>query len=188
MTLEDAKTLTDAQSLIYGGLMSLASAIFVVLLQTLFQERRERYLERRATRERFSAYDLAKLKALEEALLECSRHAQQGLTPDRAFDRIDEALLTASPDPRAQKTLFNSFFFEFKPRVFDLINAQHAVPQGDRLKVFLMKDPSYSFALGVLESAIVDFIRLFRAEALGEEAAKKRAGWFSRLRGPGRAG
>lgn len=190
MTSGGAETLTATQTLFYGGLMSFASAVSVVFLQTLFQVGRERYLERRATRERFSAHDLNKLKALEEAFSECSRVAQKGTIPEDAFDRIGEILLTTSPNPQVQEILFANFFFELKPRVVDVVDARHAVPRGEKVlaKVEPMKNHNYRFAVGVLDSAIVDLIRLFRVEAFGEETAKKHAKWFSRLRGRGRSG
>jgi hypothetical protein len=190
MTPDEARALTDAQTLIYGGGISLTTAILVVLLQTLFQERRERYLERRATRERFSAYDLEKLKEVEKLLVECRKDAHRGIIPEATFARLDEVLILVAPNPQTQTVLFDNFWYKLKPLMIEVAEVHNEIKKKNPTATVygLMGSARYGFIVGKLESAIVDFVRIFRIEALGEEPSKTGVPWLSRLRGRGGSG
>jgi hypothetical protein len=168
LTPDEAKTLTEAQTLIYGGVISLTTAILVVLLQTLFQERRERYLERRATRERFSAYDLEKLNQVEAALIEYRDSAKRGRRPDKANQRLNDLVMVSAPNIKARSELSGALY-EMTAPMRRLIKAYQDFNDENLAAESLEGEVPYLLACAALEDRIVDFLRVFRVEVLGEE-------------------
>ncbi len=78
------QAISGVQTLIYGGLISLTTTVVLAVVQAFLAGKREVFLERRAIRERFFAYDLEKFKQFEQILLDYKSVAQMGIVPNAA--------------------------------------------------------------------------------------------------------
>lgn len=158
----------EMETLFFGGIVSLATAIVLLLLQTLLQERRERRLERRATKERFFSYDLEKLKQVEVLLIQWRKRVEAAEPVIDVENELNDLLLVSSPSLKVQVKVLGAFTPIWDASM-NVINTRFAI-QGEPgiTSENVVSDSRHKAAMSTLQRLMIDFIRVYRAEVLGE--------------------
>lgn len=183
--------LTEAQTLIYGGGISLTTAIILLVIQAFIHWRRQGYEENLKIRERFFEYEIERLREIEKTLIEMRQllrgSVQEIATRVEDYDRISKKIfdfmLLSSPDLAIQAKLMNSFngIYDAYHELFDVFEIL-LKENAELTSLDIRQDRRYQEKYTAITRKMILFLQLYRQEVLNEPKRQSKKTLFSRYK------